>query len=106
MKHCFDKQDYTIGDLINEIMAIDNENDARTFFADYCAWLTTSPTTKPYKSEEVARANIGWCFGEGMKLERRNMWINVCAASHPVFGQTVPTFDEALKAGMDWAKAK
>ena len=102
--HCFDKKDYTIGDLIREILRIDNEADAQEFYTDYCVHLAGQPATEGYTPQGVAKANIGWCFGEGMEAEKRAMWIKVCDASHPIFGTRIPTFGEALKAGRDFAQ--
>lgn len=57
-------------------------------------------------AEDIARQNIGWCFGEGMDLETRRMWRTACGAYHPALGTMDRefSFEELLKAGMDVAK--
>ncbi|KKL19293.1 hypothetical protein LCGC14_2466930, partial [marine sediment metagenome] len=77
--------------------------DAKKFYQGYLGFLEQFPETKGDK-ERVARSNIGWCFGEGMTPDKIKMWSTVCEASHPVFGTTVPTSEEALEAGIKHGK--
>ncbi len=93
----FNKDSFTIGDFISAVMAIDNELDAEAFAADYESWSAKNHPKN--NATEVMRSNIGWCFGEGMDKERQKMWVKVCGASHPVFGQATPTAEEAFEAG-------
>lgn len=99
----FDKDSHTIGEFYDAVLGIDDPESAAQFFDDYAYWLRKQPDRKD-KPECIARANIGWVFGEGMTAERVSMWSKVCNASHPAFGVTVPTFDEALQAGKDAAR--
>jgi hypothetical protein len=94
---------HTIGDLIRAVFAIETIDDARRFHAGYLAWLYTIPSESRYTREDVALANIGWCFGEGMSDERIRMWREACGAAHPVFGtmERRPTAQEAFKAGVE-----
>ena len=84
----------TIGDLVYAILAIDNEQDMSVFFADHVAEIKRQIQAGTWESDldaiGGARANIGWCYGEGMKLERIAMWKRVTGASHPIFGDTLP----------------
>lgn len=91
----------TIGDLIGSVLAIDGVEEAKEYFEHYCLWLANHPNEK-HTPQEVARMNIGWCFGEGMTDAKRNMWVEVCGAAHPVFGTmaTAPTAREAYEAGL------
>lgn len=91
----------TIGDLISAIMAIDNEPDAYKFIKKYREWLQEQKTPD---TESVIKANVGWCFGEGMKPETITMWVKVCGASHPIFGRTLPTTTQALQMGKKWGR--
>lgn len=91
---------FMIGDLVGAIMAVDNADDARRFYAGYLEELQRrDDLTRP--AEEIVRANIGWCFGEGMPSERIAMWVESTGSAHPIFGTmaTPPTPEEALEAG-------
>lgn len=88
-----------IGDFISAVMVIDNEADALEFYRGYIDYLEIQPDrTQPAKT--VADANIGWCFGEGMSEERKAMWSRCTTASHPIFGRSNPTPEEAFAAGV------
>jgi hypothetical protein len=90
---------HTIGDFIRAVMAVTDEANAAKFYEGYLAYLEARPD-REQPAEEVAKSNIGWCFGEGMKPEHRTMWQNVCNAEHPVFGARTPTPEEAFDAGV------
>lgn len=95
MAMIFDKDKFTTGEFINAVISVKSEPEAVKFVERYRQWLIDKYPTP----DEILRANIGWCFGEGMKDEYRTMWIKVCGASHPVFGQIMVTAEEALNAG-------
>lgn len=90
----------TIGDLIGAVLSIHNEQQAREFYEGYKSWLNGQPGLDN-SAEHVARANIGWCFGEGMSESDMAMWRKV-GASHPIFGsmEKAPTATEAFEAGV------
>jgi hypothetical protein len=104
--------DFTIGAFVSAVLEIDNAVDAAEFHAGYLAFMRNGmeaglPGFDPrYDPIHVAKANIGWCFGEGMAPERMAMWRDVCEAEHPVFGaMTVPpTPEEAFRAGLNMGK--
>jgi hypothetical protein len=87
---------HTIGDFISAVMVIDNEQDAQEFYSSYIDWLSQQPDRK-FPEQQIADMNIGWCFGEGMALDRQRMWHNCTHASHPIFGRYNPTVQEAWK---------
>lgn len=96
---------HTIGDFTRAVMAIASDQDARLFYDGYLRYLDLLPAEKRsqrYTPEEVAKGNIGWCFGEGMAPERIAMWVKACGAAHPVFGtfDPPPTPEEAFAAGL------
>lgn len=99
--------DYTIGELGTAIFAIHDPKSAKSFFEDYVQWARIHAHAN-YQTDEgarrLARANIGWFFGEGMPQIDINMWVKACGAVHPVFGNmaTPPTPEEAFYAGRDW----
>jgi hypothetical protein len=86
-------------------MAIENGTDAKTFFDGYVKVLSEVPEEKrnwdaDRTAADVARSNIGWFFGEGMSPEKIKMWSEVTGASHPAFGISTPTPQEALEIGL------
>jgi len=96
---------HTIGDYIGAVLAIEKPEDARRFYEGNVEYLAAAPRLSD-PPEKIARANLGWCFGEGMKPERVEMWIKVCDASHPVFGTKRPTAREAFRAGLKLGKER
>lgn len=90
---------YTIGAFVSAVMAIDDMVEAKEFWDGYLAHQTN--TESDLDPAEVCRSNIGWCFGEGMSDDHKQMWINVSNASHPVFGTMTPTNEEAFQAGIN-----
>jgi hypothetical protein len=99
--------EYTIGDFIRACMEIDTESDAQRFYTGYVENMTKHGTTS-HDPVDVARSNIGWCFGEGMAPKKIAMWRQVCDAAHPVFGsyEKPPTLQESYDAGLTIGKAK
>ena len=96
----------TIGDFVREVLNIHDVTAATAFFHEYVGQLRRMPDISATDAEELARQNIGWCFGEGMSLETRRMWRTACGAYHPVLGtmDRQLTTEELFKAGMDVAK--
>jgi hypothetical protein len=93
---------HTIGDFIRAVLTVEDEADARRFFDGYVAWLESQPE-RTLPALDVARANVGWCFGEGMTPERVAMWHRLTGSAHPVFGTSKPTPEQAFAAGMNAA---
>lgn len=95
----------TYGHVIQAVFEIHDVDSAREFRNGYIKWLgvNVDPVHTP---EQVADANIGWCFGEGMPESDRAIWHSLGAA-HPVFGtmEKDPTPEEALEAGRKAAEA-
>lgn len=91
--------EHTIGDLINAVLSIHDEAEARWFRNGYMDYLEEQPDLNARGATFVADANIGWCFGEGMAESDRAMWRRV-GASHPIFSsmRSEPT---ARKAGIN-----
>ena len=91
----------TIGEFITAVLRIKDSVAARRFFTEYVEELRKMPNA-PEDPVDTARSNIGWCFGEGMDLDTREIWRRECGAYHPAFGEmrTNPTFEEALQLGM------
>lgn len=98
---------FTIGDLIRAILVIDNPTDAKAFYVSYVEELNKRDDLKD-PAEAIARANIGWCFGEGMARERIAMWVETTSSAHPVFGTMVEplTPEDAFEAGRRMGEAQ
>jgi hypothetical protein len=95
---------HIIGDLIRAVLEIDNPDNALKFYNGYLEYLNDLPEedkSNDYTMEQIAKANIGWCFGEGMAQNRIQMWNEVTLATHPFFGTITPTPHEAFKAGVE-----
>ena len=89
----------TYGDLFRGVLAIKDEEEARLFCEGYVECLRDLGGMKEHTPVEVAKVNIGFCFGEGMAPEAVQMWVRACGASHPWFGTSIPTPEEALEQG-------
>lgn len=77
----------TTGDLIDAVVACQSREEAQEFMRAYRA-------ISPY-----ARENIGYMAGYLSREQATRVfeWFEV---SHPVFGTTFPTAEEAFKAGL------
>ena len=91
---------HTIGDFVGAVLAIKDAADAQRFYSGCVHWHSIYGQDDKLTPDAVAKANIGWCFGEGMPSDQREMWIRVCGASHPVFGQSIPSAEDAFRMGI------
>ncbi len=93
----------TLGEFIDEVLAIDSPLEARRFFEEYVAILERARASLDRSAEEIARQNIGWCFGEGMPKERRAIWREACGAFHPNLGAMIEDMEPeaVLAAGLE-----
>jgi hypothetical protein len=104
--------EFTVGDLMDAIWSVDNDEDARAFFeghvADIQRQIDGGTWDSRYDAVSGARANIGWMFGEGMSQERINMWTRVTQSAHPVFGSMATRIspEEAFQQGKDMARRR
>ena len=92
------------GALVEAVLAINRDEDARAFYENYVVWLTEHLSQdSAHMPDKVACDNIGWCFGEGMAREQIAMWRRTTPAAHPVLPITEdhhPTPEECLEAGL------
>jgi len=97
---------HTIGQFIEAVLRIKDAKNARRFYLGAVKWgqeaeargLKAPVGMTP---EEVIKLDIGWCFGEGMSPEMVQMWVEVCGARHPMFGQTLPSPIDAIEMGRE-----
>jgi len=92
--------DTTFGDILHAVHNIASASEARQFLEDYSAFLESKGCGSKEKCSSIARANIGWCFGEGLSQERIDFWNEAVGAEHPYFGTKKPTMEEAFEMGV------
>ncbi len=94
----------TVADIISATLSINDWTEASQFFASYAWWIAENYPGS--NAAETARANIGWCFGEGMSPVQRRMWYIVADVRHPFFGtmDPPPSPEEAFQAGLDYGE--
>lgn len=92
----------TIGHLMGAIFAVADMETARDFKKSYIEWQTAHHNDagpQKYTPSQIVELNIGWCFGDDMDPERIKMW-SALGASHPIFGMTQPTPEQAFEMGV------
>lgn len=77
----------SVGDIINAVTAIQSREEAQEFMRDYGAHTA------------YAKENIGYMAGY-MSHDQAQRIYDWFECAHPIFGTKVPTFEEALEAGM------
>ena len=91
------------------MLAVDNEADALALFNQEVQRIQSQIDAGTWESDKDAitatHLNIGWCFGEGMPADRIAMWVKVCGAYHPFFGDKPPQLEDAIRFGEIWGKA-
>lgn len=90
--------------IIDAILRIETADEMRAFYRAWCEALDQArPDLSPANREAIVRANIGWCFGEGMVPERAKLWHETVGAAHPygITPETTPeqAFQLGLRAG-------
>ncbi len=89
----------TMGDIMDAIFKIHDAAEAKQFFDDYVEFVKQDRPDQ--NALDVVKSNIGWMFGEGALSERQIAMWAALGASHPVFGTTQPTAEEAFKKGLE-----
>lgn len=103
--------DSTMREIMDDIQAIAKEGDedeAETYKAmlvtQRIAALAKEDKTEPVEETELVVAqNIGYMSGY-CSFEERQTICRAFSTTHPIFGDTSPTPDEAFQMGQDWAK--
>jgi hypothetical protein len=86
--------------FIDAVLRIKTGKAMRLFFEGYVMFLISEYPERPLaKNEKIARSNIGFAFGEGMPMYLREKWNVQTGASHPVFGMSNPSPEEAFHLG-------
>ncbi len=96
----------TFGDTLHPAMTITDQADADAYLDAYTTYiLRHDPTLNLEGALDIARQNIGY-FAGYYEIATRRRVNRLFKTTHPVFGDTEPTAEEAFKAGMEWAKKK
>lgn len=85
--------EFTVGDLMDAIWSVDNEDDARAFFEGHVQDIQRQMDAGEWNGRQdavaSARSNIGWMYGEGMPAETVAMWRRATGSEHPVLGSLI-----------------
>ena len=81
----------TLGDVSDAVIQCQTKADAKSFLASY------------RRITPHAEANIGYLTGYFTDDECRRIQ-DLFGVSHPIFGTTIPTLEEAFNAGVKWEK--
>ena len=96
----FFNRDVTFSKVVDSVISIDTPESAVDFFNAYVLHiLKIRPGVEQEAAEKIARSNIGYCFGYGVKSELKRMWNMCTGAEHPYFGLREPAAAEAFELG-------
>ena len=87
--------------FVHEVLTINDAYEAKQFFNHRVMWTVELHPEIEDAAGAVANS-IGFCFAEGMSVERRKMWRDVCGAEHPVLG---PSYTEDAMTPHDYVEA-
>jgi hypothetical protein len=97
---------HTYGELGSALCRLQTKDEAAEFWHGYVGWLSR-PDAKLVGGtpEQVAASNIGYLMGYYGPDERQRVYglFAEFDVSHPIFGRSEPTPDEAFAAGKAWA---
>jgi len=83
--------------VVTDIAESGDREEAKAFLAEYAKMCDDGMAT--------ARSNLGYLAGY-YSAETMTQIHDVFDVSHPIFGRSVPTPDEALAAGKAWAEGR
>lgn len=104
MKHPdWTNRNLTYGDILGPAMEAQTVEEAADFFRAYVAYILRFHSESQARAEYVVRTNIGYWTGycDGATAERV---LRLYDVSHPIFGRSKPTMEQALEAGKALAK--
>ena len=99
----------TIGDVYEPAMEIQTQAEADAYFEKLVGDTITNYGKSREEAERIIRENLGYYAGYyGNETRARVERLFRC--EHPIFGSLEkngsPTFEQALKAGMDYAEKR
>lgn len=97
----------TLGEILDDVVIIargGNREDANRYKQMLVnRRIRNVPAEPVMDSEQIVAQNIGYLSGYGSQGER-HLICDIFGTTHPFFGDTDPTPDEAFQMGKDWAK--
>lgn len=97
----------TIGDLYIPAMEITDEKEAEEYFESLVNWAVTKHGQEREKAVQIQKMNLGYFAGYYDSGTRERVE-RLFSCAHPIFGAIStngqPTAEEALKAGLQFAK--
>jgi hypothetical protein len=101
------KKTLTFGECLKPAMEITDQADADQYKAAYIAYtqkfLDADPSMNKHTAEEIVNINIGYFAGYYDSKTMSRVY-RLFKTAHPVFGNSTPTAEEALSAGIKAAK--
>ena len=97
------KESLTYGECLCPAMEITDKAEAQRYLTDYIAFIQThldkNPSPEGKTATQIALINIGYFAGyyDSATARRVN---ELFETTHPIFGNTYPTPEQALSAGM------
>ena len=94
------KEELTYEEALEPAMHITSKNDAQQYLADYIKYLEKfkNGMDSGDTPEIVAKANLGYFAGYFSDKVRKRVE-KLFSCSHPIFGNEIPTNEEALECG-------
>ena len=96
------KETLTYGECLDPAMKITDENDAKQYLDAYVSYIQKHLDKEPRNDNktalEIAKMNIGYYAGyyDNETSKRVN---KLFCCSHPIFGNSTPTAEEAFECG-------
>lgn len=95
----------TFGEALGPAMKIVDQEDADQYYEAYVNYLMSVSDCTREKAEEVCKANLGYYAGyyDAAVFNRVH---KLFKCLHPIFGDSYPTAEEALKKGKEIGEHK
>lgn len=95
----------TYGEILQPAMAVETQEQADEFMEKYIEWHMKQHGSTKKHALDVAMENIGYYTGY-CDNETAKRVMRLFKTSHPVFGTSTPTPEEAFEAGKNMAVSK
>ena len=82
--------------LVQAILGIQSRDEAERFLSGHLHWLQGRYPRTVEAAMSAAKANVSWCFEEGMKPAQMEMWKSLWV--DPVLPASTKTPEEAFRA--------
>lgn len=90
----------TYGEALRPAMEITDQEEADRYFHDYVKYTQKFLKESSKNAEEIVKSNIGYYTGYcDSETAARVQKLFLC--SHPIFGETRPTSEQAFKQGLE-----